>query len=554
MKVLIRLVCGVALLLALLTSGNILQAQARSDFEVAKNLEIFVNLYRELNKNYSEELNHGKLFEAAINAMLGELDPYTNFISEAQIEEFRFLATGQYGGIGAVIRQRDNFVIISEPYEGSPAHNAGLKAGDKILEVNGNSALNRTTNEVSMVLRGQPGTTLKLKVERENTEKPLEFTIRRENVKIPDIPYSTMLENEIAYINLAGFTHASAQEVIRKFNELRQKSEPKGLILDLRGNGGGLLNEAVDIVGMFVPKNEYVVGTRGKLPASNQNHFTRNQPVDTEIPLVILVDNHSASASEIVAGAIQDLDRGVIIGQTTLGKGLVQNVIPLVYNTHLKVTTAKYLIPSGRSIQAIDHFHRDENNAYIVIPDSLKTAFRTRNGRTVYEANGIEPDITIEPPQLSNIAGALYLNFMIFDFANRFAVLNSEIPPADEFIITEEIYADFKDFVKQQDFTYTTRTETLLNQLKEAAYEELYKPLLLDDIRQLENSISQQKKKEIITFADEIKELLRMEIVTRYYYQRGRIVASLKNDKAFGEAIELLRDNDRYRAMLQGND
>jgi carboxyl-terminal processing protease len=539
------------ILFAIIIQSNV-WPQARNDFEIAKNLDIFTTLYRTLNTNYVDDLNHGEMFETAMISMLESLDPYTNYIPEAQREDFLFMTTGQYGGIGALIQQRGDYTIVSEPYEGAPAQKTGLIAGDKILEINGQSAQNKSVSDVSTILKGQPGTDLSLLIERKGQPEPILFSITRENVKIDDIPYFGLLEGDIAYINLSGFTQSASSEVKKAFDDLNNQTELKGLIIDLRGNGGGLLSEAVDIVGMFVPSGEMVVSTKGKLRETNRVHKTSGTPKVPDIPVTILVDNNSASASEIVAGALQDLDRAVVIGQRTLGKGLVQNVIPLTYNTSLKVTVAKYYIPSGRCIQAIDYFHKDENGDHIVIPDSLKVAFTTRNGRTVYESAGIEPDIAIEPRTVGNITRALITNYMIFDFANQFYLNNGEIAAADEFEITEAIFNDFKTYIADKKLEYKNSSEISLDKLKESVQDEKYHDKVHEMIAAIEEEIERSKEVDLETFSQEIKDILLSEIVSRYYYQRGRVIAALPKDRAVNKAIEVLRDQDQFM-KITGN-
>jgi carboxyl-terminal processing protease len=546
----IRKIFLLTFILALYTSTF---SQARSDFEIAKNLDVFTTLYKTLNTNYVDDLNHGELFEAAIESMLETLDPYTNYIPETQREDYLFMTTGQYGGIGALIQQRGEYVIVSEPYEGAPAQQAGMIAGDKILEINGESAENRSVSDVSVILKGQPGTELNILVERIGKETPILFSLTRENVKIDNIPYFGLLENNVAYINLSGFTQTASADVKKSFEELKSKTELGGLIIDLRGNGGGLLSEAVEIVGMFVPRGEMVVSTKGKLRESNRVHKTSSPPKDLDIPIAVLVDNNSASASEIVAGAFQDLDRAVVIGQRTIGKGLVQNVIPLTYNTNLKVTVAKYYIPSGRCIQAIDYFHKDENGDHIVIPDSLKTAFTTRNGRTVYESAGIEPDIMIEPRSISSVTRALLNNYLFFDFANQFYQNHDTIDPADEFEITEKIFDEFKAFIAAQKVEYQTASERALNTLKVSVDKEKYHDQVHEMIAAIEQEINRSKKDDIETFSEEIKEILLSEIVSRYHFQRGRVISSLPQDRVVKRALELLHNQEQYK-QITGND
>jgi len=536
----------IVLIVALLVFQTGVYSQARSDFEIAKNLDIFSTLYRTLNANYVDDLAHGELFETAIESMLESLDPYTNFIPEAQREDYLFMTTGQYGGIGALIQQRGDYVIVSEPYENAPAHKAGLIAGDKILEINGQSAKSKSVSDVSAILKGQPGTDLTVLIERKGNKEPKLYSITRENVKIDNIPYFGLLDGDVAYINLSGFTQTAFNDVRKSFEDLRSQIELNGLIIDLRGNGGGLLSEAVNIVGMFVDPGETVVSTKGKLREANRVHKTTSKPKDRNIPIAVLVDNNSASASEIVAGALQDMDRAVVIGQRTLGKGLVQNVIPLTYNTSLKVTVAKYYIPSGRCIQAIDYFHKDDNGDHIVIPDSLKTAFTTRNGRTVYESAGIEPDILIEPRSVSGLTRALITEYKIFDFANQFFLKNPEIASAEDFEINDEIFGEFKDFVLEGKLKYKTPAQRALDNLKKTLEDEKFGDEVRDMILALEKEIGRSNADEMLANREEIEEILLSEIIARYYFQRGRVISALPRDHAVKKAIEVLKDETQY--------
>ncbi len=524
----------------------------QNNFEISKNLDIYTTLFRELNINYVDEINSGELMEEAINAMLESLDPYTIYIPESEVEDYRFMTTGQYGGIGALIHKQGDYVVISEPYEGFPAYKAGLKAGDRILKINNKSAKGKSSADVSKVLKGSPGTTLKILIERNGESKPIEKEIIREKIKIENIPYYGMMNDDIAYIKLTGFTQNAAREVKNSLLKLKENNDVKSLILDLRSNGGGLMNEAVDITNIFVEKDKEVVSTKGKLSNRNKSHKTRYAPVDLSIPLIVLVNQASASASEIVAGAIQDLDRGVIIGQRTFGKGLVQNVIPLSYNSKVKVTVAKYYIPSGRCIQAIDYSLKDKNGHFNKIPDSLITAFKTQNGRTVYDGGGIEPDIKLKPLKFSNIAASLFSKFLIFDYANKFFRENPEIPPADEFIITDQIFDDFKNYISDKDYDYTTESEKTLKKLKKHAEKEKYFDAIQSEYETLKMKMKHDKDEDLNKYKDQINELLKIEIVTRYYYQKGKIIASIADDPEIKEAMEILENKTLYESILNG--
>jgi len=541
------------IILFVFLASTALAQKNNNDFEIAKNLDIFSELYKQLDINYVDDVNPGELMKTGIDAMLESLDPFTNYIPESQIEDYKMLTTGEYGGIGALIHKKDEYVIISEPYEGFPAHKAGLIPGDKILEVDGKSAKDKNSDEVSTILKGEPGTTLTMLIQRQGTEKPFEVSLKRENIKIDNIPYSGMLNNETGYIKLSGFTQNAGKEVEKSFLKLKENNELKGLVFDLRGNGGGLLNEAVNIVNIFTNKGELVVSTKGKDISRNKSYYTLNAPEDIEIPIVFLVDPGSASASEIVAGAIQDIDRGIIMGQKTYGKGLVQNVLPLSYNSKVKVTVAKYYIPSGRCIQAIDYSHKDDEGIAHKVPDSLVSEFKTLNGRKVYDGGGIEPDVLLEVETLSPISMALLTKFVVFDYANKFAREHDSIAEAKEFEITDAVYEDFVAFVKNQnDFNYTTSSEKSLISLKKAAEKENYLNDIQETLEALESKLNHNKEEDLQSHRDEIAEMLKLEIVTRYYYQKGRVVSSLESDPEVQKAIEMLEDTKNYTGILNG--
>ncbi|MBP3253015.1 MAG: S41 family peptidase [Bacteroidales bacterium] len=517
-------------------------------FELSKNLEIFSSVYKTLYNTYVDDINEGELMQTAIDAMLAKLDPYTNFYPESNMEDVKLQLLGEYGGIGALIHSQNGKTVISEPYEGMPAYEAGVRAGDIILEVNGQSAEGKTNENVRQQLRGQAGSDISLKVERNG--RPMTFNFKRKSIALPNVPFSGVIYGNIGYIKLNEFTKNAADNVLAAFNNLK-KSGVAGVILDLRGNGGGLLNEAVDIINIFVDKNTTVVTTKGKVDAKNQTFKTMRKAVDTNIPVVVLIDPASASASEIVSGSLQDLDRAVIMGQRSFGKGLVQNVLPLVYNTQMKVTVSKYYIPSGRCIQAIDYSHRDTNGRAVKIQDSLRTAYKTKNGRTVYDGYGIEPDIALEPQYASQISFALISKFLPFDYATEFVRKNPVIAPAKDFKITDSIYDDFVQFLKDKDYSYTTATEEGIKFLTESAKKEKCGQTVLQLLDEAKQQIDNDKQNDLYKFKDEIKDILLSEITVRYYNQKGRTEAMINADPEVKQAAELLKDKEKYLSVLK---
>jgi len=542
----------ILILLISLSHRSFAQAPNQQGFEIMKNLDIYSNVIKELNQDYVDEINPGELTQTGIDAMLESMDPYTNFIPESQVEDYKFITTGQYGGIGALIHQQSDFVVISEPYEGSPAQKSGLKAGDKILEINGKPAKGKSYDDVSSYLKGQAGTTVNLLIQRDGESKPLEKTITREIIKIDNIPYYGMVDQHTGYIKLTGFTQDASKEMRQAFLKLKEGNDLKGVILDVRGNGGGLLNEAVDIANIFVERGQEIVSTKGKMEDKNRAHLTMNPPVDLNIPLVVMVDHSSASASEILAGSMQDLDRAVVIGQRTFGKGLVQNVVPLSYNAQMKITVAKYYIPSGRCIQAIDYAHKKKDGSFGKIPDSLIRAFKTKNGRTVYDGGGINPDLITKPRRFSNLALTLYSKYLIFDFATQFAREHVTIPPAKTFEINDSIYSSFLAFISGKDYTYNTKSERALEALKNEAMKEDYYDALKEEYDHLKGRMEADKKDDMKKYKDQVEELLKMEIVTRYFYQKGKIEAALKQDPDLAYAISTINDPEKYAAILSG--
>ena len=540
--------------LLVLTASTAFGQTKKNNFEISKSLDIYNNVLRQLNMYYVDEIDPAELNENAINAMLEGLDPYTVLITESQIEDVKLMTTGEYGGIGATIQYFEGKTQISEPYENFPAAKAGLIPGDIFLEVNGIDVSEKNSSEVSELLKGTPGTTVKLKMQRPGEKEPFVKELKREKIKIDNIPYSTVFDNGIGYAILSQFTKDCARELKDVIVEMKKDHELKGFILDLRGNGGGLLNEAVDIVNMFVPKNKLVVYQKGKVAEHNYNHYTQHEPLDLDIPLVILVNEGSASASEIVAGSIQDFDRGVIVGQRTFGKGLVQNIFPMSYNTQIKVTVAHYYLPSNRCIQEIDYSKKNKkyDNDTIAKADTLGKVFHTANGREVYEGHGILPDVKIEPTVASTISTYLYAKNLFFKYANKFYREHKTIKPVDQFQITDEIYDDFMQFVKDEGFTFTSQSEKEIKELEKIAKLEGY----LDDIQpildQAVTKIEEEKAKDLINNREEIEQMLKYEIVSRYYYQKGRIIANLEDDPELKRAFEIILNQEEYNNILKG--
>lgn len=536
-----------------IANSGFLSSPGDKYFEISKNLDIFGKMFREVNSFYVDDVDATKLMRTGIDAMLGSLDPYTNYISAGEIEDYRFMSTGQYGGIGATIGKRDGKVIVTEPYENEPAQKAGILAGDVIIQIDGERVDNvkSETIDVRNLLRGQPKTPVKIVVMREGVDKPLEFEVMRDDIKILNVPYSGMIDQEIGYISLTGFTHGAANEVKQAYEKLKRENPGiKGLVLDLRGNPGGLLNEAVDISNIFVNQGEKIVETRGKIESSRDTYFARHQPVDTEMPLAVLINRRSASASEIVSGVIQDLDRGVIVGQRSFGKGLVQTTRPLSFNSQMKITTAKYYIPSGRCIQAIDYANRNEDGSVGKIPDSLRREFKTKRGRLVYDGGGVSPDVTVELPEYHPVTQQLIAQNILFDYATRYRLGHTEIANARQFAISDDIYRELKAFASQKKFTFETQSEKELTKFEDMLKDEAYHDELQAELAAIRQKIGKEKEEDMDTFRKEISDFLKTEIIRRYYYRSGEIEASFDMDPDLLQAIQVLKDPTRYKKLL----
>jgi carboxyl-terminal processing protease len=544
------LLLGIA---ALLTISFAFSGGPTSFFEISKNLDIFTTLYKELNTYYVDTLNPEKLMHSGIAEMCESLDPYTDYIPEEDMADYRQQTTGRYGGIGAIIGTRGEYVMITDPYEGFPAAKAGLRAGDKILAIDGKSAKKFASDDVSRMLKGKAGTTVSVHIGRltsDGKESEFDATLTREEIKIKNVPYFGTITKDIGYIRLNGFTEKAGLEVRNALNTLLAKNKIKGLIFDLRGNPGGLLNEAINVSNVFVDRNLEIVSTRGRAEEQNKQYLTTNDAVDAKIPVVVIADGGSASAAEIVTGSLQDLDRAVVIGQRTFGKGLVQSTHSLPYNAKLKITTAKYYIPSGRCIQAINYSDRGQDGSVKRKADSLKVAFKTKGGRTVYDGVGIDPDIKTEPEKLSQIGISLITKNMFFDYATEYRAKREAIGSAKEFQLSDKEYEDFVSWVSKKDFNYNTRSEKLLDELKETASKEQSFDKIKDDFEAMKKTLARDKKQDLYKEKKQIKGILEEEIASRYYLGAGRVEASFKNDEEMAKALEVLSDSEKMKTIL----
>ncbi len=518
-------------------------------FEIAKNLDIFASLFKEVNAMYVDEVNPNQLIRTGIDAMLISLDPYTNFIAEDEVETYRTMNTGQYGGIGAATRVIGNRTLITMIYEGYPAQRNGLKIGDEVIKMDEVELAKISIEEANQLMRGQVGTTVKLSVKRVGVPGLINLEFKREKIKMSNVPYYGMVGINSGYIKLTDFTPDAGKEVRSAVVNLKDQGA-KNIILDLRDNPGGLLFEAVNICNIFIPKGMKVVTTKGKVQNSNVTYETLNNPVDLEIPVAVLINRGSASASEIVAGTLQDYDRAVIIGEKSFGKGLVQIPRQLSYNSQVKITTAKYYTPTGRCIQVLDYSHRREDGSVGSIPDSLKQQFKTTNGRIVYDGGGIDPDLVVDSDEVSSLTKMLYVNGYIFDYATLYASQHSTIPPAREFKLTDKEYDDFVNWAKSKQYNYRSSVEIELNKLREQAKRELYYNELSPQIEQVAELVKESRKKELYTFRDQIRMLLEQDIASIYYLEKGVTEVEFKSDADIKKSMEVLSKPEYYKKIL----
>jgi carboxyl-terminal processing protease len=522
------------------------------DFELAKSFDIFHNIVREIRMFYVDDIDASKLINQASEEFLMKLDPYTVYYPESQMEEFEFMTTGAYGGIGAGITEYKDRLLITDIKQGSPSDLAGIKVGDIIKSVNRIAVIESNASEVKELIKGEPGSSVLLKIKRYGSEDLIEISVKREKIQLDNIPFAFIINNKYAYVQLNQFNQNAGSNLNRKLHELKTISDFQGIILDLRGNPGGLLMEAVHVAGLFLPKNSSIVFTKGRISEANYNYKTTSEPTFPDIPVVVLINRYSASASEIVAGALQDYDRAVIIGQRSYGKGLVQLTRKMNYNTRIKLTTAKYYIPSGRCIQAIDYTHRNPDGSVGQIPDSLISLFKTKNGREVYDGGGINPDIIIKIDSLSTFTKDLIKNMIIFDFSNQYAYNHPSIDTPDKFIINDAIIGDFKDYLEEKNFKFISETEIKIDNLLESAINEKYNPSIISQIQTLQTDLVIDPLSAVDTYKNELIPILWTEIMKRYYPQKEIVIGQRLFDIELDAGIHLLENVQEYKNVLSG--
>lgn len=518
-------------------------------FQIVKNLDIFATLFKEVNTYYVDEVNPNELIKVGIDAMLNSLDPYTDYIPEDDIEAYMTMTTGEYGGIGALVDNKDGINTVTMPYKDSPAFKAGLRIGDQILSINGIDLSDKDSDDILELLKGASTSQIEMRIKRPFVEEEFTVNLKREKITVDNVPYFGMVDDEVGYVRLSDFTTKAGKEVANAVKKLKNQGASK-MILDLRGNPGGLLDEAIKVSNVFVEKGKEIVSTKGKLETWTKSYESQMDAVDTQMPLVVLIDNGSASASEIVSGVMQDYDRGVLIGRRTFGKGLVQQTRPLAYNSQLKVTTAKYYIPSGRCIQAIDYSNRNPDGSVGKIPDSLKTEFKTTRGRVVFDGGGLSPDIEVEPEAYPPISFSLLRNDLIFHYATKYAFENPEIGDAISFSLSDDEYQAFVDWLSDKEYDYTTEVEKTMERLIASAKKEKYYADIEKQIQDLKEATLHNKSSDLINFKKEVKVILEQEIASRYYFQEGAIESTFREDADIIAAVEVLRDSERYNDIL----
>lgn len=534
----------------LLAFGALSLKEDDKRFQISKGLDVFATLFRDVNLFYVDDVQPEKMVQDGIDAMLKKLDPYTVFYPESKIDEFKMMTTGEYAGIGSIIGVKGDYVVIREPYRNSPSNKAGLLPGDLILAIDGENMKGKTVEYVSSRLKGQPGKEVVLKVQRIGEDKPMEKRVLREIVQMPSVPYHGMLNDQTGYIYFTSFTDKSADDVRKAIMELKNKGA-QSLVLDLRGNGGGLLDQAVEIASFFLPRGSLIVSTKGKMKQWDKEYKTTKNPLLPDMKLTVLIDRASASAAEILSGALQDYDRAVVLGERSFGKGLVQTTRDLVYNTKLKVTTAKYYIPSGRCIQAVDYTHRNPDGSVGVVPDSLIKPFKTQAGRTVYDGGGITPDIKIEPEKYARVSQELVMQDMVFDFVNEYAAKHPSLPSPSEFVLTDVLFNEFKAYLKTKEFEYETATQAMLDKLVKTAKDEKYYDQISKQVEQLKNDLGHSIDRDLDTFKNEISDILADQLMERYYMQDGVIEYHIRNDKHIAKALEVLANDEEYQKILK---
>ncbi|MDR1056160.1 MAG: S41 family peptidase [Prevotellaceae bacterium] len=538
-----------SILIFTIYTGN-LYAQSSQDFKLNKNVDIFFSALRELRSVYVDSLNIDDLFHSSIEGMISKLDPYTTFVPEEEAGEFDFMTTGRYGGIGALIQKDSNYVRIAEPYKGFPAQQAGLVAGDRLIQIDGQDLKDADINSVSNMLKGNPGTTVELKAVKLRGSDTVSLKLKRQRIHVSGIVYAGIIDDGIGYIRLTSFTEDCSRDFRDALTNLRKTGDLKSLIIDLRSNGGGLFEESIKIVNFFVPKGTEVVSARGREKSFEATYLTKDQSIDTQIPIAVLVNSATASSSEVVSGAIQDLDRGIIVGTRTFGKGYIQAIRPTGYNTKMKITSAKYYIPSGRCIQAHNFSQLNSDGSVAFIPDSLKKEFKTKTGRKVFDGGGIDPDIKVESEEYSRIAVSLVSRNLIFEYSLKYYKEHLAIVEPKDFKITNEDYADFVNFLFDKTYDYQTTSERIFKQLTEAVKNEKYDSETKIEMDALSEKLKHDKLKDLQIFKPEISQLLEAEIVNRYYYQEGRVCSMLRNDIQLDSAVKVLKNPVEYNNIL----